>query len=112
VSAYHEIEGYPDRGIERNLPELGIDPDRAVFTETLLPVEKIGWYRRPNHAAQCSGRVSEIVSAYLNGIPVPPIICVAMDNGNYTVPDGYHRLHAARELGMPLVRCYVVEGEQ
>lgn len=106
VSSYREIEGYPDIGIERNLTDLGIDPFTATFRLADVPVAEIGWYTRERHLEELE-RIDAFVRSHDLGVNIPPIIVVSTGHG-YTVPDGYHRLHAARRLGLKTIRAYVV----
>jgi ParB-like chromosome segregation protein Spo0J len=40
----------------------------------------------------------------------PPILCAPNGDGTYGLRDGAHRTEAARRLGVPALRCNVVEG--
>lgn len=40
----------------------------------------------------------------------PPILCASNGDGTYGLRDGFHRTEAARRMGVPALRCNVVEG--
>lgn len=40
----------------------------------------------------------------------PPILCAPNGDGTYGLRDGFHRTEAARRMGVPALRCNVVEG--
>lgn len=40
----------------------------------------------------------------------PPVLVSPNGDGTYGLRDGFHRVEAARRMGVPALRCYVVEG--
>lgn len=109
---YHEIKGYPDKSMEKNLEAEGINPHTAKFTLTSVPIELVGYYVRDNHETHSAARVEKFIEAFSRGNhDIPPIITIPTGKGTYGVPDGYHRLHAMRALNKPYVDTYVVTAD-
>ena len=87
--------------------ETGLAPkwwrDEDVF---LIPLEDCGRYWRDGHAEKHGALVSEY-AARIATEQMPPII-VSGTAGKWHVHDGYHRVHAAHEVGLDAIPAITV----